>query len=107
MINIDPPNTVEWLILLVVGSLAGAVNALKRYAQQGTAQSILVGAVEGATALFVTIVTFLIMHSFVQVVFSIRIPVLGMIGISGAVAHIGMRQTIRFVLRFAETATRD
>lgn len=107
MINIEPPNTFEWLILLVVGSLAGAVNALKRYADQGKAQSVLVGAVEGGTALFVTIVTFLILHSFVQAFFNIHIPVLGMIGISGAVAHIGMRQTIRFVLRFAETATRE
>lgn len=107
MINIEPPNTWEWLLLLLVGALAGAVNALRSYAARGTPQALLVGAVEGATALFATIVTFLILHSFVPAMSGVQIPVLGEIGVSGAVAHIGLRQTIRLALRLADTATRD
>jgi 4-amino-4-deoxy-L-arabinose transferase-like glycosyltransferase len=107
MINIDPPNFLEWMLLLLVGALAGAVNALRRYATKGTPQALIVGAVEGATALFATIVTFLILHSFLPAMFGIQIPVLGMIGLSGAVAHIGLRQTIRLVLRIAENTTRE
>lgn len=106
MINIEPPNTWEWLLLLGVGALAGAVNALRSYAAKGTPQALIVGAVEGATALFATIVTFLILHSFVPTMFGVQIPVLGMIGLSGAAAHIGLRQTIRLVLRFADNATK-
>lgn len=107
MINIDPPNTLEWLLLLLVGGLAGAVNALRRYATKGTPQALIVGAVEGATALFVTIVAFLILHSVLPVMFNIQIPVLGMIGLAGATAHIGLRQAIRIVLRMAERTTRE
>lgn len=107
MIQIEPPNTWEWLLLLMVGALAGAVNALRTYARLGTPQAMIVGAVEGATALFATIVTFLILHSFVPAMFGMQIPVLGMIGLSGAVAHIGLRQSIRLALRMAEQGTRE
>lgn len=107
MISIDPPNTWEWIMLLLVGALAGAVNALRTYAAKGTPQAMIVGSVEGATALFATIVTFLILHSFVPAIFGVQIPALGIIGLSGAVAHIGLRQTIRLALRIAENTTRD
>jgi len=107
MINIEPPNVWEWLLLLLVGGLAGAVNALRRYAKKGTPQALFVGAVEGATALFVTIVAFLILHSVLPVVFNVQIPVLGMIGLAGATAHIGLRQAIRIALRMAERTTRE
>lgn len=107
MIQIDPPNAWEWVLLLLVGALAGAVNALRGYAAKGTPQAMLVGAVEGATALFATLVMFLILHSFVPAMFGVQIPVLGAIGLSGAVAHIGLRQTIRLALRFAENTTRQ
>lgn len=107
MMNIDPPNAWEWILLLLVGALAGGVNALRSYAQKGTPQALVVGAVEGATALFATIVSFLILHSFVPAMFGVQIPTLGMIGLSGAAAHIGLRQTIRLVLRVAENTSRD
>lgn len=107
MIQIEPPDTLEWLLLLVVGALAGAVNALRSYAAKGTPQALIVGAVEGATALFATLVAFLILHSFVPAMFGVQIPVMGEIGLSGAVAHIGLRQSIRMVLRLAENATRQ
>lgn len=107
MINIEPPNAWEWMLLLLVGALAGAVNALRSYAKKGTPQAVLVGAVEAATALFATIVSFLILHSFVPAMFGVQIPTIGMIGLSGAVAHIGLRQTIRLVMRVAENATRE
>lgn len=100
--QIEPPNAWEWMLLLLVGALAGAVNALRGYASQGTRQALLVGAVEGATALFATLVVFLVLHSFVPAMFGMQMPVLGAIGLSGAVAHIGLRQTIRLVLRIAE-----
>jgi hypothetical protein len=100
--NIEPPALWDWIILILVGSLAGAVNALRGYAQRGRAERLVVGAVEGATALFVTVTTFLILHSVLPVAFGISIPSLGLIGLAGAVAHIGLRQTIRMVLRATE-----
>lgn len=107
MINIDPPNTWEWILLLVVGALAGAVNAMRIYAAKGASQALIVGAAEGATAVFATLVVFLILHSFVPAMFGVQIPVLGAIGLSGAAAHIGLRQTIRLALRVAENSSRE
>lgn len=97
--NIDPPSAMNWLLLILVGALAGAVNALRGYAQRGKTEHLIVGAVEGATALFVTVTTFLILHSVLPVAFGVQIPPLGLIGLSGVVAHMGLRQTIRMVLR--------
>jgi hypothetical protein len=107
MMNIEPPGVWDWLLLVGVGALAGAINGLRSYAQKGRKESLLVGAIEGATALFVTITSFLILYSVLPVVFGISLPPLGLIGVSGAIAHIGLRQTIRMALRIAESNTRD
>lgn len=100
--NIEPPGALDWLLLIAVGALAGAVNGLRSFAERGKAERFIVGAMEGATALFVTVTTFLIIHSVFPVVFGVSLPSLGLIGISGAVAHIGLRQTIRMVMRISE-----
>lgn len=100
--NIEPPAALDWLLLTLVGALAGAVNALRGYARRGKAERLIVGAVEGATALFVTITTFLILHSVLPVLFGVQIPALGLVGLSGAVAHIGLRQSIRLALRMVD-----
>lgn len=100
--NIEPPGAQDWLLLIAMGSLAGAVNGLKSFSERGKTERVIVGAIEGATALFVTITTFLILHSVVPVVFGVVLPPLGLIGISGAVAHIGLRQTVRMVMRLSE-----
>ncbi len=105
--NIEPPGTLEWVTLLMVGALAGVVNGLRGYAKRGPAERLIVGAVEGATALFVTITTFLILYSVLPVAFGVSIPSLGLVGISGAVAHLGLRQTIRLALRIAEKSPQD
>lgn len=105
--NIEPPGTLEWIALLIVGALAGAINTLRSYAQRGTRQALLVGAVEGATALFVTVVSFLILHSLLPVILGVTFPALGLIGLSGAIAHIGLRQSIRLALRMADKATKE
>lgn len=105
--NIEPPGALEWSLLLIVGALAGAVNGLRGYAQRGKTERLIVGAVEGATALFVTITTFLILHSVLPVAFGVSIPPLGLVGLSGAVAHLGLRQSIRLALRLTDRATRD
>lgn len=105
--NIEPPETWDWILLTLVGALAGAINALRGYAQRGKAERLIVGAVEGATALFVTITTFLILHSVLPVAFGVQIPALGLVGISGAVAHLGLRQSIRLVLRMADRTTQE
>lgn len=105
--NIEPPGTVEWIALLIVGALAGAINTLRSYAQRGTRQALMVGAVEGATALFVTVVSFLILHSLLPVILGVSLPALGLIGLSGAIAHIGLRQSIRLALRIADQATKE
>lgn len=105
--NIEPPQTLDWVLLVMVGALAGAINALRSYASRGTKQAVLVGAVEGATALFVTITSFLILYSLLPVAFGVHLPALGLIGLSGAIAHIGLRQAIRLALRMADSATKD
>lgn len=102
MINIEPPGLWDWVLLVLIGALAGAVNGLRSFAQRGKTERLIVGAVEGATALFVTVTTFLILHSVVPAVFGVVIPTIGLIGISGATAHLGLRQTIRMVLRATE-----
>lgn len=105
--NIEPPGTLEWIALLIIGALAGAINTLRSYASRGTKQALLVGAVEGATALFVTVVSFLILHSLLPAILGVRLPALGLIGLSGAIAHIGLRQSIRLALRIADQATKE
>lgn len=105
--NIEPPGTLDWILLIVVGALAGAVNALRSYASKGTKQAVLIGAVEGATSLFVTVTSFLILHSLLPAILGVSLPALGLIGLSGAIAHIGLRQAIRFALRIADQATKD
>ncbi|OYW62742.1 MAG: hypothetical protein B7Z31_00280 [Rhodobacterales bacterium 12-65-15] len=102
MMNIEPPGLWDWLLLIVVGALAGAINGLRSFSERGKTERLIVGAVEGATALFVTITTFLILHSVVPVMFNVVIPSIGLVGISGAVAHLGLRQTIRMVMRATE-----
>lgn len=102
MMNIEPPGLLDWLLLVVVGALAGAINGLRSFSERGKTERLIVGAVEGATALFVTVTTFLILHSVVPVLFHVTIPSIGLVGISGVVAHLGLRQTIRMVLRATE-----
>lgn len=102
MMNIEPPGLWDWLLLVVVGALAGAINGLRSYSERGKTERLVVGAVEGATALFVTVTSFLILHSVIPALFQVSIPSIGLIGISGAIAHIGLRQTIRMVLRVTE-----
>lgn len=102
MMNIEPPGLWDWLLLIVVGALAGTINGLRSFSERGKTERLIVGAVEGATALFVTITTFLILHSVVPAMFNVVIPSIGLVGISGAVAHLGLRQTIRMVMRATE-----
>lgn len=114
--NIEPPGTLEWLLLTLVGAMAGAVNALRGYARRGKTERLIVGAVEGATALFVTIVTYLMLLFFVPLALAllqsrfpeldgVKVPSLGLIGMAGTIAHLGLRQTIRMVLRMQDRTT--
>lgn len=98
----SPPSSTELIALMAVGSLAGIVNALRRFSAKGAAQSLLIGAAEGMTALFITIITYMILRSMEPALLGWKLDSFGMIGISGAVAHIGLRQSIRYVLRFAQ-----
>lgn len=103
--NMEPPSGIDWTVLLLVGALAGAVNAMRSYAAEGQKRAMLLGAIEGATALFVTVVSFLIMHTFIPIMFGVSPHVLGLIGLSGAIAHIGLRQAIKLAIRMADSAT--
>lgn len=100
--NIDPPGTLEWIALLIVGALAGAINTLRSYASRGTKQALLVGAVEGATALFVTVVSFLTLYHLLPEFTGRNLPALGLIGVSGVIAHIGLRQSIKMAIRWTD-----
>lgn len=103
--NIEPPGTLEWIALLVVGALAGAINTLRSYAQRGTKRSPLVGAVEWVSAFFVTITSFLILYFLSPAILGVSLHPFGAIGLSGGIAHLGLRQAI--LLARGITATKE
>lgn len=105
--NIDP---LHWILLTIVGVLSGAINALKASQKTGvnTRQAMLIWVVEEATALFVTINTFLVLHSFLPLLIAVlsrffpeaiavKVPTLGLIGLSGWVTHVGLWNLILLV----------
>lgn len=92
--NIEPPGTMEYIALVAVAGGAGAVNALRSYARPGTKQPLIVGAVEWASAFFITVTSFLILHFLSPAILGVSLPALGSIGLSGAIAHLGLRQAI-------------
>jgi hypothetical protein len=104
--NIDEPRLWEWILLLCVGGLAAAVNALRSFAKPGTGNELIVGAIAGVTALFTTIASFLILYSVMPVMFGVSIPIPGTIGISGLIAYLGLRKAIRIALTMATIASR-
>lgn len=96
------PSNVEIALLFVVGAMAGAIGALQEYRKGGPRQSFIIGALEGLTAVFATVVSFLCLWSFLPVFIDRDVHNLGLIGLSGAIAHMGLRKTIRYLLaRFA------
>lgn len=105
--KIDP---LYWMLLTTVGVFSGAINALK--ASQATGvnkrQMVLIWIVEEATALFVTVNTFIVLHSFLPLLIAmlarffpaaaaINIPTIGLIGLSGWVTHVGLWNCILLV----------
>lgn len=97
------PETLHWVLLAVMGTLSGAINALKASQKTGVnaRQMALIWAVEEVTALFVTINTFLVLHSFLPLFVimlakffpaasTIDIPMMGLIGLSAWVTHVGL-----------------
>lgn len=105
--NIEPPAAWDWILLGIVGMLAGVVNTLKRYRERGEKEAALLWAVEVSTAMFVTVVSFLILYAFVPVTLGMNLRTLGLIGLSGLIAHVGIRQAIRFALKIADNATKE
>jgi len=98
--NIDP---LHWILLTIVGALSGAINALKASQAIGVnkRQMALIWIVEEATALFVTISTFLVLHSFLPlliVMLSRFFPAAAALNIlSGWVTHLGLWNCILLV----------
>lgn len=108
--NIEPPTAMNWILLIIVGALAGAINALKASQKTGVNahQALLIWAVEEATALFVTVNTFLVLHAFLPLLIAVlsrffpeavavKVPTLGLIGLSGWVTHVGLWNLILLV----------
>ena len=108
--NIEPPAGLDWALLLVVGAIAGAINALKAIQKKGLNlhQMILIWAVEVITAMFVTMNTFLMLDGFLPLfiavlanyfpgAFAVRIPKLALIGLSGWLTHVGLWNLIVLV----------
>lgn len=104
---IEPPGMMDWMLLSIVGILAGVVNALRRYKERGEKEAAILWAVEISTAMFVTVISFLILYAFVPVALGLNLRTLGLIGVSGLIAHIGIRQAIRFALKIADNATKE
>lgn len=92
--NIEPPGTLEYILLVAVAGVAGAINALRSYASPGTKQPLIVAAVEWASAFFITVTSFLILHFLSPAILGVNLHALGSIGVSGIVAHLGLRRAI-------------
>ena len=92
--NIEPPGTPEYILLVTVAGVAGAINALRSYASPGTKQPLIVGAVEWASAFFITVTSFLMLHFLSPAILGVSLPAYGSIGLAGIVAHLGLRQAI-------------
>ena len=86
-----------------VGAMVGVINALKT-PSNGRRQTIRVRCVAATTAIFVTVDSFLILHTLIPVIYGEHVPVRGLIGLAGAIAYIGLRQAILMFIRIAETA---
>lgn len=92
--NIELPGTLEYITLVAVAGLAGAINALRSYASPGTRQPLIVAAVEWASAFFITVTSFLMLHFLSPAILGVNLHPFGSIGLSGIVAHLGLRQAI-------------
>lgn len=92
--NIDSPGTLEYIALVAVAGGAGAINALRGYARPGTKQPLIVAAVEWASAFFITVSSFLVLHFLSPAILGVSLHVYGSIGLSGIIAHTGIRQSI-------------
>lgn len=92
--NIDPLGTPEYILLVAVAGVAGAIKALRSYALPGTKQPPIVVAVEWASVFFITVTSFLILHYLSPAILGVSLPAYGSIGLAGIVAHLGLRQAI-------------
>lgn len=101
--NIEPPGLWDWIALTLIASIGGAVSALRTYARESPATRLILGAAEGATVIFVTITSFMVLRS-VLPHFNLQVPDLGLAGLSGWIAHLGLRNTIRLLLRISESS---
>lgn len=108
--NIATPGTLEWILLVIVGMLAGSINAIKSCERTGlnSHQVALIWTVELLTALFVTSTTFLVLHGFMPLLIAllsgyfpsaekVNIPVMALIGLSGWVTHVGLWNLLQLV----------
>lgn len=96
---IEPPGLTDWLLLLALGTLAGAISALRGYSSAKTmADRLVVGVMEGATTVFVTITTFLLLHSLLPLL-NIHVSTVGLVAAGAMVAHFGLRETVLLILR--------
>lgn len=97
---IEPPAIQDWLLLLALGTLAGAISALRGYSNAATrADKVVLGLIEGATALFVAITTFLLLYSLLPVLVGVRLSTFGLVAASALVAHFGLRETVLLIVR--------
>ena len=101
--QIEPPGLWDLIALTLIASIGGAVSALRTYARENRATRLVLGAAEGATFIFVMITSFLILRT-VLPHFSLQIPDLGLAGVSGWIAHLGLRNTIIMLLRITESS---
>ena len=92
--NIEPPGTLEYILLVAVAGMAGAINALRSYASPGTKRPLIVVAVEWSSAFFITVTSFLILHFLSPSILGVNLNAFGSIGLSGIIAHLGLRQSI-------------
>jgi len=96
--NIEPPGTLDWLLLTMLGIMAGLINALRGMQVRRKTDWLLIS-IALLSALFAEITTFLILHSLLPVVFGVVINNYGLAAMSAMVAYIGMKQSILLALK--------
>ena len=104
--DVATPSVAEWILLLALGSIAGAISALRGLKNASPADRLIVGAAEGATTLFVAVTTFLLAHAFLPL-FGVQVSTVGLIAASALAAHFGLRETIAAVIKLRITLLKE
>jgi hypothetical protein len=110
----NTPDTTNWVLLSAVALIGGGINALKAYRSKSSFGDWVVWILEFLTTIFVTWLSYLMLSDFWPLIYDLirlfapslpkemRLPVAGLVALSGGIAHMGLRGTIKLILRIPD-----